>query len=96
MPQLQELNVTVDIRRSKAYILFSYEMRVGSVWVNAFGLGPSTANGAAGSQQAEVGPGFCHASRFHRALPVQAEDLPVHQADPQETRPDLRGPLCYR
>jgi len=64
-----------------------------SEWLSS---GPSTANGAAGSQQAEMGPGLCHTSRLHRALPVQAEDLPVHQADPQETRSDLRGSLCYR
>lgn len=57
---------------------------------------PSTANGAAGSQQAQVGSGFSNSSWLHRALPVQAEDLSLHQADPQETCPDLCGTVCYR
>lgn len=92
MPQMQELNVRADRKGGVHFFPTSKWVSVSEcLW-----SGPSTANGAAGSQQAEVGPGLSHTSRLHRALPVQAEDLPVHQADPQETRPDFRGSLCYR
>lgn len=91
MPQLQELNVTADVKRSTFFSRSKQVSLSECVW-----SGPSTANGAAGSQQVEVGSGFSHTSRLHRALPVQAEDLPVHQADPQETRPDFCGTLCHR
>lgn len=55
-----------------------------------------TANGAAGSEQTEVGLGFSHATWFHWALLVQAEDLPIHQTHPEKTCPDICCSLCHR
>lgn len=55
-----------------------------------------TANGAAGSEQTEVGLGFSNATWFHWAFLVQAEDLPVHQAHPKKACSDFCCSLCHR
>lgn len=57
---------------------------------------PIIANGAAGFEQTQVGPGLCDATGFHRPLPVPAarqKRVPVHT---QEARSDLCGALCHR
>ena len=57
---------------------------------------PLVANGAAGSDQTEVGPGFCDATGFPRPLHVPAANKNREQAHSQEARSDLCGPLRYR
>lgn len=55
-----------------------------------------TANGAAGSEQTEVGLGFSDTTWFHWAFLVQAGDLPVHQAHPKKACSDFCCSLCHR
>lgn len=67
-----------------------------AIHVVCFPLDLFTANGAAGSEQTQVGLGVNDATWFHWALLVQAEDLTVHQAHPEKACSDFCCSLCHR